>query len=371
MRAAGRFAVAAACLVAVGVAPGEDDIHQAARQAAERQLKACGRAYVARIDFQRHLVYISALDDEHFGQTADLLAAFADAHRRTLLDQPLPWNLTIILPTVEDYARLTDESTFAGMYYPAAHKIISLDRGRILLHEFTHALHHADTSPARQEHPTWVSEGLATLFQSCRISPSGLEPVVDASVLTFQKAIRTKTAVPLADLMAMGQKRFLEKADLCYAQARYALFWLYEKGQLKQWYQRYKATYADDPSGLRAFEWAAGNRLFVIEDEWHRWVAGLKLPLGELRAGQGRLGAEVEDHPQGVRVVSLVEGSAAKQAGRLQVGDVITVFNGVTVDNPATLVAAVRAAGAQQTVTIELIRHGRKTTIRQPLGGGD
>ena len=67
-------------------------------------------------------------------------------------------------------------------------------------------------------------------------------------------------------------------------------------------------------------------------------------------------------------MVGFAPDSAAQRAGRIEPGDVICEFNGLPVTNPLEFGAAVRAAGAMRTITIKLIRHGRRLTIRQPLG---
>ena len=62
-------------------------------------------------------------------------------------------------------------------------------------------------------------------------------------------------------------------------------------------------------------------------------------------------------------------GGAAERSGRLKIGDIIEKFNGLAIRNPAEFVAAVRSAGANRTVTIQLLRSGKRTTVRQPLSG--
>jgi S1-C subfamily serine protease len=69
-----------------------------------------------------------------------------------------------------------------------------------------------------------------------------------------------------------------------------------------------------------------------------------------------------------VEVVALVPGSAAQLAGRVRVGDIIEKLNGHAIGNTGDLVGAVRSAGALQTVKIQLLRHGRRMTVIQPLG---
>ncbi len=347
------------------------DLTSEAHRLARKYLKKMGKGYTAHIDNRRHIVYVSALDDEHRRRTQNLLSAFADAQKKTLLGRPLPWNLVVILPTAEDYKKLAvgvELENSAGFCTQGGRKLVSIDRGRVLLHEFTHALHFADVTAERQTHPIWIKEGLATLFESSRITPAGLEPYVAGRLRTLHKAIRKKKTIPLDRLFRMGQKKFMKQAKLCYAQSRYVMLYLKRRGRLKSWYRDYKKNYTKDPTGLKAFERALGLRLFQIEPQWKEWVGKLRIPLDTRRSGQARLGAEVVDDPRGVKIVRLVPKSAAKTAGRLRVGDVIEKLNGVKTPNPAAFVAAVRSAGANRTVKIEIIRRGRKKTIIQPLG---
>lgn len=345
----------------------EKDFATMASAASKEQLKKFGPAYTARTDAARHLIYISALDDQHLQTTMELLASFSDAYRRTLDDSALPWGVTVILPTVDDYRPLAPAKDVAGFYRPGDRTLISIDRGRVLLHEFTHALHGADAAASQQVHPIWVREGLATLMEDAAITPSGLEPRVDLRLLTVQKALKDKTLVSLDKLIAMGDKAFTKDAVLCYAQSRYLMLYLYQQGKLNQWYRHYKAGYGDDTTGLKAMEKVQATRIWNIETSWLEWLAKLRLPVGEIESGQARLGIEVKDD-QGAKVVSLAPGGAAATAQRIQAGDTVERFNGQAVHNTAELVAAIRAAGAMQTVAVDLLRQGHRITIQQPLG---
>jgi len=348
------------------------DLHTQAQEISEKQLARFGEGYWARIDRQRHIVYVSALDETHLRQTLHLLTAFTDAFRRTLPVSKPAWNVTVILPTADDYHRLAKPfADCVGYYSHRPRQLISIDRGRTLLHEFTHALHHVDAAAAKQSHPLWVAEGLATLFESSRITPEGLMPRTDGRLLTLRRALRDDKAIPLHDLLTMGRSAFMKDAALTYAEARYVMYYLHHRDRLADWYRRYKAAFERDPDGVKTFEAALGNRLFLIEPAWQKWVLSLRMPRMERSAQQGRLGLAVKNHSRGVEVVGMVPGSAAKLAGRIRVGDVIEQFNGRAITNPVELTAAVRAAGAMQTVTVHLIRHGRRTTVLQPLGAPD
>ena len=196
-----------------------------------------------------------------------------------------------MLPTTEDYNKLElPYPKCVGFYSYAGRRVVSVDRGRTLVHEFTHALHHADMAASRQRHPIWITEGLATLFEACTITPSGLVPHVDIRLVTIQKAVREKTVFPLRELLSMGQKPFMKDAAVAYAQSRYLMYYLYEKGHLDDFYKRYKQTFTRDPHGIAAFEAAAGNKLAIIDRDWQKWVMTLKLPWLSIAAGSAGWG---------------------------------------------------------------------------------
>ena len=340
-----------------------------ARAAAAAQLARLGEGYEVRFDSARRLVFVSALDEEHFRQTARLVAKFSDAIRKTLDLSPPTSLVTVVLPTAEDYAELRPGEEVTGFYTPADRTLISLDRGRVLVHEFTHALHHADAAAARQQHRVWVWEGLATLCDASNITPGGvLDPQVDVRVVALQKAIRRAQTIPLEKLVDLTPGEFHARAELCYAEARYLMLYLHERDKLPAFYAAYKGGFEDDPTGRIALEDVLGRRLGDIEDDWETWALELEMPWGELRSGEARLGLGLQDTPQGAKVVSLAPGSAAERAGRIHVGDIVLAFNGVPTSCAAEVVGAVQACGANQTVNVELRRRGRQITIQQPLG---
>jgi hypothetical protein len=327
-----------------------------------------GSGYSRVADRERKLYYVSALDAEHFAMTAGLLGKFSDAFNETLRAQRPQWRIIILLPTVEDYRRLAPTKDVVGFYRPSDRTLISIDRGRVLIHEFTHALHHADAAAADQQHPVWIWEGLGSLFDASMIGPSGLQPQVDLRLLPLQSAIRSEKTIPLARLLTLKPDAFTRQSELCYSEARYLLLYLHRQGRLSEWYETYKAGFRNDSTGKDALEKVLGKRLERIEEEWEDWVKKLQLPWGERQAGRARLGLRLQDTRNGVKVAGFVEGGAAERAGRIQKGDILLRVNGYKLANTAHAIGAIHSAGAMQTVTIELKRHGRRMTVHQPLG---
>ena len=345
----------------------DDGFAAQAAAMAKPYLSQLGSDYHVRVDSVRRLVYISALDDQHFNRTTKRLAAFADAFRGTLGASVPTRAITIVLPTADDYRQFAPASVL-GFYQPASRTLVALDRGRVLLHEFTHALHHAAYDAAGQQHPIWIIEGLAKLFEAGRIVAHKFEPRTEISLLTLQKAISTKKAIPLGDLIKLDKPNFYRNAQLTYPQARYLMLYLHRKGLLAKWYANYLATFEQDPTGKRALEKTLRRKLFQIERDWRKWAGELKIPFGETTARRARLGMQMKDTPSGIKVAGLLPGSAAARAKRIKVGDKILKFNGREVKKAIEVIALIHRLGAMQTVTIELQRNNRRITIRQPLG---
>jgi hypothetical protein len=347
----------------------QDDLTGEANQIAQQQLEHFGKGYTARVDPSRHIVYVSALDETHLQQTVTLLAAFTDAFRRTLPTCRAGWNVAVCLPTADDFHKLKlPFEGCTGFYMPAGHRLVAIDRGRTLVHEFTHALHHADAAADHQVHPMWVTEGLTTLFEASEITASGLRPEVDIRLPVVQRALKAHKAIPLQRLLTMGHDAFLKDAELAYGEARYVMFYLHHRGRLDDWYKQYKTTFVDDPDGIKALESALGNRLSVVEPDWIKWVQSLDMPASENRSQQARLGLQVQADPRGVVVVGILPGSPAQTAGRIRTGDVIRKLNDRPVTNLAEMAGALRGARANQTIKIDLLRNGQPTTVLQPLG---
>ncbi len=365
-RVAAALVALCACAAQAGDAPSRDLLTPAKKIVAD-QLEKMGDGYDGFIDTQRHIVYISALDVRHRRETIQLISAYIDAQRRTLLQARPQWNITVVLPTVEDYRKLQTNPRIVGFYEPSAQRITSIDRSQVLIHEFTHALHHADMAARRQVHPPWVCEGLATLFAQADITPGGLKPRPGPRLAFLHRAVRDQKTLKLKDLASRSLKPFMADARLAYAQSRYLMLYLHEKGRLQTWYLRYCKSYTRDPSGVEALEAVLDRDIQQIQTEWEKWILSHEVPDRKNRYGQGRLGLKFRDTRQGVKIIEIENDSAAASADRLQEGDHVKKFNGQEVANAVHLASLIRAAGADRTVTMTVRRRGRTLKIHQAL----
>ncbi len=327
-----------------------------------------GEGYITRIDAKRHIVYISAVDKKAMIHVARSISLCHDVQRKILFPEPLRWNVTVVLPTLKDYRKLVKNPKVNGLYHRKKRTLVSISFSGVLVHEFIHALHHNDQAIAGQNHPIWITEGLATLFQNSRINDGKVEVITDAGLLAAQKAIKQKKAYKLAELCSMKQRAFVKDAETCYPQVRYVMLYLYRLGKLRQFYKTYKADYKSDPTGVKTLEELFGKPLAKIDSDWKKWVLAQKPPWQPAHRQRAHLGVRMKQTPVGVKVIGLVRNSAAARAGLLKVGDVIISLAGNPVRTPNSLTAAVRSCRPGQTIEIEVIRKGRTTILKHILG---
>jgi hypothetical protein len=339
-----------------------------AKAMAEASQKKYGAGYVTQIDNQRHIVYVSTLDTYTMGRVTAMLGAYMDQQRRFLFRQPLSWNVTVILPTLSDYQRPLATASFAGHYDPATRTLESLSLSDVLVHEFTHALHHGDQVAANQRHPVWICEGLACLFQRSKVREGRLEVLLARDLGSLQDAVRDRKSLSLAALVTTEPEAFMKDAGLCYAEAHYVMFYLHQLGKLKDFYETYKEGYAKDPSGAAALVQTLGKPLDEIEADWREWVLRQQTPWAPAQPTKPLLGVRMEAVAEGVRVTGFVRGSAAERAGQLKFGDIILSVAGQHTPKPTDLTAAVQACHAGETVEIEVVRGERALVVKQLLG---
>ena len=105
-----------------------------------------------------------------------------------------------------------------GHYDDATRTILVKRPGAELRHEYVHALHAADQHALGQEHPVWLSEGLATLFEQPGFTPatqptsSRMIPADTWRLARVQAAARHDTLIPLDKLLKLDRAAFTARA---------------------------------------------------------------------------------------------------------------------------------------------------------------
>jgi hypothetical protein len=142
-----------------------------------------------------------------------------------------------------------------------------------LVHELTHAL----IKPDFPDVPSWFNEGLASLYEQCSMNGGTIRGLVNWRLPGLQKAINAGTLRPLEELMGDPKFYHEDKVGVNYAEARYLMLYLQEKGLLRQYYRAFRDHAADDPTGLATLKQVIGPKeLGAFEKEWREWVMGLR-----------------------------------------------------------------------------------------------
>lgn len=143
-----------------------------------------------------------------------------------------------------------------------------------LVHEMVHALIRPDFPDA----PTWLNEGLGSLFEQCRHTPDGtLEGLINWRYAGLLDAIKKKGLLPLKALVQTSDAQFRGPNEAVnYAQARYFCMFLQEKGLLRDFYKTFRDRYAEDKTGEKFLRQLLGKDLGEVEKEWLLWVRELQ-----------------------------------------------------------------------------------------------
>jgi hypothetical protein len=83
---------------------------------------------------------------------------------------------------------------------------------------------------------------------------------------------------PFAELMAQNEDQFYEKdPGTNYAQSRYLVYYLQDKGLLRDYYRRFVKNHAKDPTGLETLKQVVGAKdITAFQRRWERYVLGLR-----------------------------------------------------------------------------------------------
>jgi len=145
-----------------------------------------------------------------------------------------------------------------------------------LVHEMVHAL----IAPDFPEVPDWFNEGIASLYEQSRFGAGGdsIIGLPNWRLPGLQKALQANTLRPLADLIADDDFRNEERVGINYAQARYLMLYLQEKGLLQKYYIAFRSAHKDDPTGLQTLKKiVAPQKWDDFENDWRKWVMTLKV----------------------------------------------------------------------------------------------
>ena len=330
------------------------------RKALEKQF---GDGYAYEIDHERKLVFATNVDGQTLEEMKDRLTAYATAQWKDLFDGRFDRYLTIVIPKQTDWRW---GATVGGFYSQRSNMLVARTVGLTLTHEFTHALHRADQRSRDQQHPIWITEGFATLFESSHLADGHAVPEINARLNSLQRLIRRKRDIPLADLVKFNQPKFMENPTASYGEVRYVMMYLYSKGLLRKWYDTYCDGYDADKTGRAALEKVFGKKLDAIEADWHKWVLAQKPALTRLPLDSAFIGIQLHQVTDGVEITGVLPSGGAARAG-LKVGDVIVEVEGERIFEPAELMSVVHEHKPGDKVKVRYRRDGKYDEVTVTL----
>jgi hypothetical protein len=165
-----------------------------------------------------------------------------------------------------------------GFYEPDERRI-TMNAGPglgTLTHELVHPLLETDFPEA----PTWINEGIASLFEAPVLPrPGEIHGTKNWRLPRLTEGLSSpaeRTEARLEHLFGMSDATFRdEREKLHYATARYTCQWLDSKEWLWPFYRRWRDRVAEDPTGEKSFEAVVGRSPRDASDDWVRWVRSL------------------------------------------------------------------------------------------------
>jgi len=355
---------------------GWQDILIARRDANLEQAKLLFKegSYEAWLDTDLRLAYWSAFEKTAFVQAREevtRMARFADTHvfgpasasksptsatssTSPATPPPVPraraddaW-VVVVLPSRKDYMRwavrtygadviLGGTSSIGGAYEHDAKRLVSMDLGPTLRHEFFHVLHWRDNTQRGQLHPIWIQEGLCSLMEDYDLDETGSPSPAPSWRTNISKRLEAlRRLMPVRTLVTLPPLKFSGQRPLAnYAAARSLFMFLEDQGKLTQWYQHYVDHYEQDRSGLTSLLEVVGGNADELDSKFRTWLRALPAVRETLKLGDPSLGVEVEaGHGEGPVVTAVQRANK----GGLRKGDIITGINGRACRDVAELV---------------------------------
>jgi hypothetical protein len=156
--------------------------------------------------------------------------------------------------------------------------------GGTLIHEMVHPFMSANFPQA----PAWFNEGVGSLYEQCGERDGRIVGFTNWRLAGLQRAIRAGKLPSFRTLVHTTTKQFYEQdPGTHYAQARYLMLYLQQKGLLRALYRRFrKAARASRPDDRDVTGWRSllatlgisATQMADFQRRWEAWVLGLTFP---------------------------------------------------------------------------------------------
>ncbi|MBS1148361.1 MAG: glycogen branching enzyme [Myxococcaceae bacterium] len=148
--------------------------------------------------------------------------------------------------------------------------------GGTLVHELVHP-YFAANFPAV---PTWLNEGLASLFEQSDERDGKMIGRTNWRLAGLNEGLKNRQVLPFAKLVATTDATFRDDDEAVhYAQARYLMLYLQEQQLLRPFIRRVLEQQRTDPTGGTALRQTLGEEGWKrLDAAFCKWVPTLKFP---------------------------------------------------------------------------------------------
>lgn len=144
-------------------------------------------------------------------------------------------------------------------YYSPTHRALVMNiatGGGTLVHEIVHPFMRANFPAC----PAWFNEGMGSLYEQSAQRDGQIVGLTNWRLDGLQNALRTDSVPTFATLMGTTESQFYDRdPGTNYAQARYLMYYLQEKGLLREYYRRFVANAERDPTGYDTLKEVLGQ----------------------------------------------------------------------------------------------------------------
>jgi hypothetical protein len=164
-------------------------------------------------------------------------------------------------------------------YYSPDHRALVMNiatGGGTLVHEIVHPFMEANLPDC----PSWLNEGLGSLFEQADERGGHIVGLTNWRLAGLQRAIRARRLPTFATLLHTSRDAFYDDdSGTNYAQSRYLLHYLQERGLLHRFWSEYLKDRAKDVSGYTTLARVLGETdMAAFQKRWEAEVLTLTFP---------------------------------------------------------------------------------------------
>ncbi len=138
-----------------------------------------------------------------------------------------------------------------------------------LMHEITHRFLRSDFPDI----PSWFDEGFAAFHEKSSFKNGVLQGEFSWRIISIRRAFDENKYTGLKTLMGTNDEELYGKrSTFYYAQARYLLMYLQERGLLDDYYTLFKSTYHKDETGITQLEKTLKKPLDEIDEDLEAYL---------------------------------------------------------------------------------------------------